>query len=69
MESISELIGQRVQIYPGDSSVKIGIIEHMTPAGILFKITASESKSYTVGALHWISYSANLSYELLEAQA
>lgn len=66
MESITELIGKRVQIYPGDSSVKTGIIEHMTPAGILFKITASQSSSYTVGKLHWISYSANLSFEVME---
>lgn len=66
MKAMSDLIGKRVQIYPGDSDIKIGIIEFVNPQGVMFKITTSQSKSYKQGALHFISYSANLSFEVME---
>lgn len=66
MQSMADLLGKRVHIYPGDSAVKIGIIQVVSDAGILFKITASESNHFTAGALHFISFSANLSFEVME---
>lgn len=63
---LNSLKGALVQIYPGDSTHKYGIIEDMTDNGILFKITDTGLKSgYTVGALHFISYSARLSFEVI----
>ena len=64
--SVRDLIGKEVYIYPGDTIKKKGIIQEITPFGILFKITwtddCSTFKQYEVDKLYFISYSANLSF-------
>jgi hypothetical protein len=60
--NLNSLIGKEVQIYPGDSDSKFGNIEDITDQGILFKITKSKSKNFTVGKLHFIAFSARLSF-------
>lgn len=60
---LKELVGKKVQIYPSDSKYKSGIIEEITDNGVLFKITnGPEIDGWYVGALKFISYSANLSF-------
>ncbi len=61
---MNSMIGKEVVIYPGDTYVKRGIIEEITNAGVLFKITVAPkySEQYVVGALHFISFSAKLTF-------
>ena len=64
--SVNNLVGKTVQIYPGDSNAKFGIIEEITDAGVLFKITKADGRAkdqYTVGSLHFIAWSARLSFK------
>jgi hypothetical protein len=63
---IEDLLGKEVQIFPGDTYYKYGIIEDMTPQGILFRITKSDlPNAYPVGSYQFISYSANLTYAFI----
>ncbi len=61
---MNDLIGKEVQIYPGDSYSKWGIIREINDNGVLFEITRAdrEAKSYKVGSLRFIAYSANLTF-------
>jgi len=59
---MGELLNKTVQIYPGDSKKKEGILKDINQSGCTFLITKSESEDFTVGKLHFISYSANLSF-------
>jgi hypothetical protein len=59
------LIGKSVIIYPSDSKKKQGIIRETHAQGIMFEITKSEDINYKAGKLHFISYSANLSFEIM----
>lgn len=65
-ESINCMIGKEVYIYPGDAHKKKGIIIDMNAHGVLFKITMNDDqstwKSYEVGKMHFIAYSAKLSF-------
>jgi len=63
MKKLTTLTGTEVQIYPGDSDSKYGIIEEVSNLGILFKITKSRDKSYTVGSLHFIGVGSKLSFK------
>ena len=65
-KSVNDLVGKTVQIYPGDSTSKFGIVEEISDHGVLFKITkvdSSRDSQYTVGSLHFISWSARLSFK------
>ena len=60
-----EFLNKEVQIYPGDSYKKKGIVRDINNAGVVFEITMSERSNYTVGKLHFISWSANLTFKLV----
>jgi len=62
---MNDLIGKEVQIYPGDTYYKCGIIKEITESGVLFLITSTNSNSYKEGKLHFISFSARLTFEVL----
>lgn len=60
-----EFLNKEVQIYPGDTYKKKGIVRDINNAGVVFEITMSESSQYTVGKLHFISWAANLCFKLV----
>ena len=60
---LQDMVGKEVQIYPGDSQPKFGIIQEVTEQGVLFKITRSQCDQYNVGSLHYIAFSARLSFK------
>lgn len=60
-----EFLNKEVQIYPGDSYKKKGIVRDINNAGVVFEITMSERSHYTVGKLYFISWSANLCFKLV----
>lgn len=59
---LKDLIGEEVQIYPGDTYKKWGRIIEVTDKGVLFEITRSQAQDYSVGSIRFISYSANLNF-------
>lgn len=59
---LEDLVGEEVQIYPGDTYKKWGRIIEVTDKGVLFEITRSEAYDYSVGSIRFISYSANLNF-------
>jgi hypothetical protein len=62
---ISELIGKEVQLYPGDTYSKYGIIEDWNEQGILIKITNSKSEAFKVGKIYYLSHSKNLNFKVV----
>ena len=66
--NVENLVGKEVQIYPGDSHRKTGIIVSVSPLGWLFKITSysGSDKSYEVGKLHFIGVGSCLSFKVLD---
>lgn len=60
-----EFLGKEVQIYPGDTNKKKGIVRDINTAGVVFEITMTEASNYTVGKLHFISWAANLTFKLV----
>ena len=62
IRQLEDLIGEEVQIYPGDSYSKWGKIIDINNNGMLFLITKADREcwSYKVGSYKFISYSANL---------
>lgn len=63
--TLKDLIGQEVRIYPGDTNKKQGIVENVEEYGVLFKITKSSCPSYKVGTLHFISFASGVSFATL----
>jgi hypothetical protein len=59
---MQDLVGKEVQIYPGDTYKKWGIVLEVNDNGILFEITKADDNalSYQKGSIRFISYSANL---------
>jgi hypothetical protein len=59
---MQDLVGKEVQIYPGDTYKKWGIVLEVNDNGMLFRITKAEggAPSYSPGSIRFISYSANL---------
>jgi hypothetical protein len=59
---MQDLVGKEVQIYPGDTYKKWGIILEVNDNGVLFEITRADDNalSYQKGSIRFISYSANL---------
>lgn len=60
--TLKDLIGQEVRIYPNDTHKKQGTVESVEDFGVLFKITKSETAAYKVGSLHFISFASGLSF-------
>ena len=57
---LDEYIGKEIELYPGDSYKKWGILLDYSPVGILVKITRSVSHSeYLEGDIAFFAYSAN----------
>ena len=58
------MVGKEVVIYPGDTYPKRGHVIEISDHGVLFKITKAPSYSsqYKVGTLHFISFSAKLTF-------
>lgn len=68
---MEQFLNKEVLIYPGDTRRKTGIIKEINEKGVVFLITSytphSEvDHSYTVGRLQFISFSANLTFQLLK---
>ena len=63
--SLQSLVGKEVQIYPGDSQKKKGILLEISEQGFLFKITfySGNDSQYGVGKLHFISKNNLLSFK------
>ena len=59
---LEDLIGEEVQLYPGDTYKKWGRIIEVTDKGVLFEITRSGDQDFSVGSIQFISYSANLNF-------
>lgn len=59
-----ELIGKEVNIHPGDSNKKRGIILDIDDNGALFQITYYNGSDgqYQVGKKYYISFSARLTF-------
>ena len=59
---VQDLVGKEVQIYPGDTYKKWGIVLEVNDNGVLFRITRAESgaTAYSPGSIRFIAYSANL---------
>ena len=60
-----EFLNKEVQIYPGDTYSKQGIVRDINNAGVVFEITKSEAHQYTVGKLYFISWAANLCFKII----
>jgi len=65
---MKSFLNKEVLIYPGDSYKKTGIVREVTSKGVVFEITAynGTDDKYEKGLLHFIAYSANLSFRLLK---
>lgn len=59
-----ELIGKEVNIYPGDSNKKRGVILDIDDNGVLFQITyySGSDGQYQVGKKYYISFEARLTF-------
>ena len=57
-----EFLNKNVQIYPGDSRKKFGIVVDINKAGVTFKITKSECEQYMIDDIRFISYSHSLTF-------
>jgi hypothetical protein len=63
--SLNAFLGKEVQIYPGDSYSKFGIITDITEQGVVFKITqASDRTEYKKGEIVFIAFSSRLTFKL-----
>lgn len=68
IKCMQDLVGKKVQIYPGDTYKKWGIVLEVNDNGILFEITEAEkgAPSYQEGSIRFIAYSANLNIAYYE---
>ena len=60
-------LNKEVQIYPGDTYSKFGIVREINSHGVVFEITRAEhgASQYRPGDLFFISYSNNLTFKLV----
>ena len=66
-----EFLNKEVQIYPGDTNHKYGIVKDINDAGIVFEITkyfrpgqgSVGDSQYEVGKLIFISFSSKLTFK------
>lgn len=62
---LNAFLGKEVQIYPGDSHSKFGIVTDITEQGVVFKITeASGLTEYKRGDIVFIAFSSRLTFKL-----
>lgn len=61
---LRDLIGKELQIYPGDTQEKFGILEEISSEGYLFKITKSETRVYSEGDIVFFSHGNDMSFKL-----
>lgn len=62
-------IGKEIQLYPGDTYKKYGIIENVDDLGWTIKITDSDSaydNEYKIGCTFFISHSKAFRFRFLE---
>lgn len=59
-------IGVEVQIYPGDSYSKFGIIREIDEKGYTFEITESKATEYTPGDFIFWSHATPLKMKLFK---
>lgn len=59
-------LNKEVQIYPGDTYSKFGIVRDINENGVVFEITRAErgASQYKVGNIYFIAYSNNLTFKL-----
>ena len=63
-------LNKEVQIYPGDTYPKYGIVKDINPAGVIFKITESNEKyNFVPGTIRFISWAHNLNFTLVENES
>ena len=61
-DSAEMFLGLEVQIYPGDTDSKFGIVKAVDDHGVTFMITkGTNNRQYVAGTLHFISYASRLS--------
>ena len=65
---MQDLVGKEVQIYPGDTYKKWGIVLEVNDHGILFEITRVNKgeTDYKPRSIRFIAYSANLNIAYYE---
>jgi hypothetical protein len=63
-----KFLNKEVQIYPGDTYYKYGIVRDINEAGAVFEITRTNADNYTCGSLHFISWAANLSFKMVDCK-
>lgn len=69
MEFMKEkFLNKEVQIYPGDTYHKYGIVRDINEAGVVFEITRSTADDYKPGALVFIAWSGRLIFELVNCK-
>jgi hypothetical protein len=67
MEFMKEkFLNKEVQIYPGDTYYKYGIVRDINEGGVVFEITRSVANDFTPGALAFVAWSARLIFELVD---
>lgn len=59
-------LNKEVQIYPGDTYSKFGIVRDINENGVVFEITRSNVSHYRIGDLVFIAYSNNLTFSLVK---
>jgi len=59
-------LNKEVQIYPGDTYTKYGIVRDINEQGVVFEITRSHVAHYKVGDLYFIAFSARLAFKLVK---
>ena len=69
---LEDFVGKEVQLYPGDSMSKWGILEEVSDKGYLFKITRvgkmPNTECLAVGDSLFISHSTPLSFKCNEQE-
>ena len=61
---IDTYLNKEVQICPGDTYSKFGIVRDINENGVTFEITRSNASRFQVGDIVFISYSNNLIFTL-----
>ena len=61
---IETYLNKEVQIYPGDTYSKFGIVKDINENGVVFEITRSQAHQYSVGDIVFIAFSNNLTFKL-----
>lgn len=61
------IVGVKVQIYPGDSYSKFGIIREIDEKGYTFEITESQAREFEVGDFIFWSHATPLKMKLVRS--